>query len=80
MGVVCRWCDVKTTEGFCSADCRQNFNTVCQLWGEGAYGAGKVSIFQLRICLGRSLHRAHRDPARSCARPKAVMPATENVL
>ncbi len=55
-----------TDEGvsaFCSGDCRQNFHTSCQLWGEGAYGAGTVTLFQLQRCLGRHEHRAQHDLA-----------------
>ncbi len=55
MGAPCTWCGTEheaEVEGFCSEDCRSVFHTACQLWGEGQYGAGEVSIFQLRSFQG----------------------------
>ena len=63
MGTFCRWCSVESAEEFCSEDCRRDFHTACQLWGEGAYGAGEVTVWQLRICLARRTQRARADPA-----------------
>ncbi len=84
MVAVCRWCGAGTTEKFCSEDCRRDFHSACQLWGEGAYGAGNVSIWQLRTCLAQ---RARRDfapegnPAPEAKRisvlPGAAVPITE---
>ena len=88
MGMVCRWCGAETTEKFCSEDCRRDFHSACQLWEEGAYGAGNVSIWQLHTCLGRQVHRSRRDLApggnpapeaekRTGALPGAAVPITE---
>ena len=60
MATLCIWCGTEHeagVEGFCSEDCRRNFHNACQLWGEGAYGAGEVSIWQLHICLDRRVRR-----------------------
>ena len=60
MAGLCTWCgtDQETgAEGFCSEACRSDFQTACQLWGEGAEA---VPIWQLRISLAR---HAPRDPA-----------------
>ena len=60
MAGLCTWCgtDQETgAEGFCSKSCRRDFQTACQLWGEGAE---TVPIWQLRIDFDR---RAPRDPA-----------------
>ena len=64
MIISCRWCETEHEAGadaFCSDDCHQNFNIACQLWGEEAYGAGEVSVWQLHICLARRAHRTQRD-------------------
>ncbi len=57
MATLCTWCGTNRecgAEGFCSEDCRRDFKTACQLWGEGAE---TVPIWQLRICLARSGQR-----------------------
>lgn len=59
----CTWCGVETAEKFCSEACRRDFDSACQLWGEGAYGAGEVSIWQLHTCLRRRARRAQSDSA-----------------
>ena len=66
MIISCKWCETEHEAGidsFCSDDCHQNFNIACQLWGEGAYGAGEVTIWQLQRCLDRHARRARADPA-----------------
>ncbi len=60
MAALCTWCGTNHETGaggFCSEDCRHDFQTACQLWGEGAE---TVEIWQLRVCLARC---AQRDPA-----------------
>ncbi len=60
MAALCTWCGTNHetgAEGFCSESCRRDFQTACQLWGEGAE---TVEIWQLRICLARCVQR---DPA-----------------
>ena len=66
MVILCTWCGTEHeagADGFCSDDCHQNFNVACQLWGKASFGAGEVTIFQLRTCLGRRAQRARADPA-----------------
>ena len=63
---LCVWCGTEHeagVNGFCSEDCRQNFHTACRIWGEEQYGAGEVSVFQLRTCLGRRAWRTRHHPA-----------------
>ena len=58
MAALCTWCGTEHEAGaggFCSDDCRRDFHTACQLWGEGAYGAGQVTVWQLRIFTTRSI-------------------------
>ncbi len=67
----CLWCGTefepqgtgRSVKKFCSKSCRRDFHTACRIWGEEQYGAGEVTIFQLRICLGRRARRAQHDPA-----------------
>ncbi len=66
MATLCTWCGCDHNagvEGFCSGNCRQNFDTACQLWGKEQFGCGEVSVWQLHTCLGRHARRAQRDPA-----------------
>ena len=47
MGMVCTWCGTEHeagVEGFCSEDCRQNFNAACRIWAAAEYEAERVSI------------------------------------
>ncbi len=62
MDKLCTWCGTEHeagVEGFCSEDCRRNFHSACQLWGEAAYGAGEASIWQLQELQGRLERQAH---------------------
>ena len=67
----CTWCgstfEPKTTgrsvKKFCSKDCRQKFHVACRIWGEEAFGAGEVSIFQLQTRFARRARRTECDPA-----------------
>ena len=87
MGTFCRWCSVESAEEFCSEACRRDFRTACQLWGEGAYGAGEVTVWRLRICLARGTQRdlgtergkAPETGVHPCSPPGAAVPAAENV-
>ena len=66
MSQLCTWCETDHeagVDGFCSEDCRRIFRTACRVWGEEEFGAGEVSIFQLRTCLGRRAHRTQRKTA-----------------
>ena len=53
MGSLCTWCGAETAEKFCSEVCQQDFETACRLWGAAEYEAERVSIFELRTCLGQ---------------------------
>ena len=65
-------------------DCRRDFHSACQLWGEGAYGVGNVSIWQLHTCLAQRARRGLAPggnpalEAKLCtgALPGAVVPIT----
>ncbi len=67
----CLWCGTefepqgtgRSVKKFCSKSCRRDFHTACRIWGEEQYGAGEVTIFQLRICLNRRARRTQRDLA-----------------
>ncbi len=68
---LCTWCGStfepqvtgRSVKRFCSKDCRQSFHAACRIWGEEAFGAGEVSIFQLQTCLARRARRTQRDSA-----------------
>ena len=68
---LCTWCTAayepqgtgRSVKKFCSKSCRRDFHTACRIWGEEAFGAGEVTVFQLRTCLGRRARRARRYPA-----------------
>ena len=63
MTILCTWCGNEHVDGFCSKDCRQNFDAACLLWGKEQFGREEVSIWQLQRCLGRHAHRTQCDPA-----------------
>ncbi len=59
---LCTWCGANRecgAEGFCSGACRRDFQTACQLWGEGAE---TVPIWQLGIDFDR---RGSRNPSKA---------------
>ena len=83
MAILCTWCGTEHEAGagnFCSDDCHQKFSTACQLWGEGAYGAGEVSIWQLHTALGRHECRAQVDPAQEGSEAPYTGAHTDGVL
>ncbi len=52
-----------SAQRFCSKDCRQNFNTACRIWAGAEFEAERVSIDQLRTCLGQRACCVQRDSA-----------------
>ncbi len=67
----CVWCGAEfeprnnggSAQRFCSKDCRQNFNTACRIWAGAEFEAERVSIDQLRTCLGQRACCVQRDSA-----------------
>jgi len=79
----CLWCGTefepqgtgRSVKKFCSESCRRDFHTACRIWGEEAFGAGEVTVFQLRTCLGRRARRylASEGP-RAPPKPRIALP------
>ncbi len=71
MSILCTWCGTNferrnnggSAQRFCSKDCRQDFNTACRIWASQEYEAERVSISELRTCLGQHTRSLGRDPA-----------------
>ncbi len=66
MATLCIWCGTEHeagVEGFCSEDCRRDFNTACRIWAAAEYEAERVSIFELRTALYQRARSLGRDPA-----------------
>ncbi len=80
MSQLCTWCGSefepqvtgRSVKRFCSKSCRQSFHAACRIWGEEAFGAGEVSIFQLQKCIARRARRTQRDPATEQGKPTGV--------
>ena len=61
MATLCIWCGTEHeagVEGFCSEDCRRDFNTACRIWAAAEYEAERVSIFDLRTAFYERAHSA----------------------
>ena len=71
MSKLCMWCGTDfeprsnggSAQRFCSKNCRQDFNTACRIWAAQEYEVERVSIFQLRTCLGQRACCVQRNPA-----------------
>ncbi len=71
MSILCTWCGTDferrnnggSAQRFCSKDCRQDFNTACRIWASQEYEAERVSISELRTCLGQHTRSLGREPA-----------------
>ncbi len=69
MSQLCTWCGSafepqvtgRSVKRFCSTDCRQDFHAACRIWGKEAFGAGEVSVLQLRTRLARRARRTQCD-------------------
>ena len=91
---LCTWCTAAyepranggKPQRFCSESCRRDFHTACRIWGEEVFGAGEVTVFQLRTCLGRRARRylasegiqeAPEAEKRTSTPPGAAVPVVE---